>query len=84
MQSAVKHDNGLLFLLPLMSDTSLLFSLADGVATLTLNRPDVFNSINKPLARWPFSSGCASARPMPPCGPWCSRALAGPFVQGRT
>jgi 2-(1,2-epoxy-1,2-dihydrophenyl)acetyl-CoA isomerase len=50
MQSAVKHDNGLLFLLPLMSDTSLLFSLADGVATLTLNRPDVFNSINKPLA----------------------------------
>lgn len=33
-----------------MPDSSLLFSLADGVATLTLNRPDVFNSINKPLA----------------------------------
>ncbi len=33
-----------------MSDTSLLFSLADGVATLRLNRPDVFNSINKPVA----------------------------------
>jgi 2-(1,2-epoxy-1,2-dihydrophenyl)acetyl-CoA isomerase len=33
-----------------MSDTALLFTLADGVATLTLNRPDVFNSINKPLA----------------------------------
>lgn len=29
---------------------ALLFSLADGVATLTLNRPAVFNSINKPLA----------------------------------
>lgn len=29
---------------------SLLFSLAEGVATLTLNRPDVFNSVNKPLA----------------------------------
>ena len=33
-----------------MSDTALLYSFADGVATLTLNRPDVFNSINKPLA----------------------------------
>jgi len=33
-----------------MSDTSLLFSLADGVATLRLNRPNVFNSINKPVA----------------------------------
>jgi 2-(1,2-epoxy-1,2-dihydrophenyl)acetyl-CoA isomerase len=33
-----------------MSDTSLLYSFADGVATLRLNRPDVFNSINKPLA----------------------------------
>lgn len=33
-----------------MSDPSLLFSLADGVATLRLNRPDVFNSINKPVA----------------------------------
>ncbi len=33
-----------------MSDPSLLFTLAHGVATLTLNRPDVFNSINKPLA----------------------------------
>ena len=33
-----------------MSDTSLLYSFADGVATLTLNRPDVFNSIHKPLA----------------------------------
>ena len=33
-----------------MPDSSLLFSLADGVATLTLNRPDVFNSINRPLA----------------------------------
>ena len=33
-----------------MSDNSLLYSLADGVATLTLNRPDVFNSIHKPLA----------------------------------
>lgn len=33
-----------------MSDSSLVFSLADGVATLRLNRPDVFNSINKPVA----------------------------------
>lgn len=33
-----------------MSDTSLHFSFADGVATLRLNRPDVFNSINKPVA----------------------------------
>ncbi len=33
-----------------MSDPSLLFTLADGVATLRLNRPDVFNSINKPVA----------------------------------
>jgi 2-(1,2-epoxy-1,2-dihydrophenyl)acetyl-CoA isomerase len=33
-----------------MSDTALLYSFTDGVATLTLNRPDVFNSINKPLA----------------------------------
>ncbi|TDN40396.1 2-(1,2-epoxy-1,2-dihydrophenyl)acetyl-CoA isomerase [Hymenobacter sp. UV11] len=33
-----------------MSDTSLLYSFADGVATLRLNRPDVFNSINKPVA----------------------------------
>ncbi|MDO7886738.1 enoyl-CoA hydratase-related protein [Hymenobacter cheonanensis] len=33
-----------------MSDTSLLYTFAEGVATLTLNRPDVFNSINKPLA----------------------------------
>ncbi|QNE39627.1 2-(1,2-epoxy-1,2-dihydrophenyl)acetyl-CoA isomerase [Hymenobacter sp. NBH84] len=32
-----------------MSD-SLHFSLNAGVATLRLNRPDVFNSINKPLA----------------------------------
>ena len=29
---------------------SLLFTLTDGVATLRLNRPDVFNSINKPVA----------------------------------
>jgi 2-(1,2-epoxy-1,2-dihydrophenyl)acetyl-CoA isomerase len=28
----------------------LLFSVAAGVATLTFNRPDVFNSINKPVA----------------------------------
>ncbi|MVN77437.1 2-(1,2-epoxy-1,2-dihydrophenyl)acetyl-CoA isomerase [Hymenobacter sp. HMF4947] len=33
-----------------MPDTSLLFSLTDGVATLTFNRPQVFNSVNKPLA----------------------------------
>jgi 2-(1,2-epoxy-1,2-dihydrophenyl)acetyl-CoA isomerase len=33
-----------------MTDTALLYSFAAGVATLTLNRPDVFNSINKPLA----------------------------------
>ncbi|AMR29576.1 enoyl-CoA hydratase [Hymenobacter psoromatis] len=33
-----------------MSDTSLLYSFADGVATLRFNRPDVFNSINKPVA----------------------------------
>ncbi len=33
-----------------MSDTSLLYSFADGIATLRLNRPDVFNSINKPVA----------------------------------
>jgi len=33
-----------------MSDTALLYSFADGVATITLNRPDVFNSINKPVA----------------------------------
>ena len=33
-----------------MPDSSLLFSLADGIATLTFNRPTVFNSINKPLA----------------------------------
>ena len=33
-----------------MSDDSLLYSLADGVATLTLNRPGVFNSIHKELA----------------------------------
>jgi 2-(1,2-epoxy-1,2-dihydrophenyl)acetyl-CoA isomerase len=35
-----------------MSETAapLLFSLTDGVATLTLNRPEVFNSVNKPLA----------------------------------
>lgn len=33
-----------------MSDTSLLFSIADGVATLTLNRPGVFNSINRSVA----------------------------------
>ncbi|QKG56093.1 enoyl-CoA hydratase/isomerase family protein [Hymenobacter sp. BRD128] len=33
-----------------MSDTALQFTLADGVATIRLNRPDVFNSINKPLA----------------------------------
>ncbi|WP_223649478.1 enoyl-CoA hydratase-related protein [Hymenobacter psoromatis] len=33
-----------------MSDNSLLYSFADGVTTLTLNRPDVFNSIHKPLA----------------------------------
>lgn len=29
---------------------SLIFSLEAGVATLRLNRPDVFNSVNKPLA----------------------------------
>jgi len=29
---------------------ALLYSFADGVATLTFNRPDVFNSVNKPLA----------------------------------
>lgn len=28
----------------------LLFALAQGVATLTFNRPEVFNSINKPVA----------------------------------
>ena len=33
-----------------MPETSLLFSLEAGVATLRLNRPEVFNSVNKPLA----------------------------------
>ncbi|WP_324675138.1 enoyl-CoA hydratase-related protein [Hymenobacter sp. GOD-10R] len=33
-----------------MSENSLLFSLDAGVATVRLNRPDVFNSVNKPLA----------------------------------
>ena len=33
-----------------MSDSPLVFSLADGVATIRLNRPDVFNSINRPVA----------------------------------
>ena len=34
-----------------MSDSqSLLFSLADGVATLTFNRPAVFNSVNREVA----------------------------------
>lgn len=32
-----------------MSD--VLFDIADGVATLTLNRPDVLNSFNQPMAR---------------------------------
>jgi 2-(1,2-epoxy-1,2-dihydrophenyl)acetyl-CoA isomerase len=34
-----------------MPETSFLnFTIEAGVATLTLNRPDVFNSVNKPLA----------------------------------
>jgi 2-(1,2-epoxy-1,2-dihydrophenyl)acetyl-CoA isomerase len=34
-----------------MPETSFLnFSIEAGVATITLNRPDVFNSVNKPLA----------------------------------
>ncbi|OUJ75776.1 enoyl-CoA hydratase-related protein [Hymenobacter crusticola] len=33
-----------------MPETALLFSLDAGVATLRLNRPEVFNSVNKPLA----------------------------------
>lgn len=34
-----------------MPETSfLIFSIEAGVATITLNRPDVFNSVNKPLA----------------------------------
>ena len=33
-----------------MPDSPLLYSFADGVATLTFNRPAVFNSVNKPVA----------------------------------
>jgi len=33
-----------------MPENSLLFSLEAGVATLRFNRPEVFNSVNKPLA----------------------------------
>jgi enoyl-CoA hydratase/carnithine racemase len=34
-----------------MSDSQpLLFSLTDGVATLTFNRPAVFNSVNREVA----------------------------------
>ena len=62
MLRQAQHDNtSLAFLTPyhcntltppsLMPDSdSLIFSLEAGVATIRLNRPDVFNSINKPLA----------------------------------
>jgi 2-(1,2-epoxy-1,2-dihydrophenyl)acetyl-CoA isomerase len=45
-----QHDIRISSFFPMPDSHPLLFSLADGVATLTFNRPAVFNSVNREVA----------------------------------
>ena len=51
-------------------------AIEDGVAVVTLNRPEVRNAINDAM-RAEFVSPCWSASTRTrPCAPWCSPARA--------
>jgi 2-(1,2-epoxy-1,2-dihydrophenyl)acetyl-CoA isomerase len=58
-----------------MDYENLRFELADGVATITLNRPDAANAIDLALAR-ELMQVAIRCDEDPTCAPCCSRARA--------
>ena len=49
----------------------ILFDAAEGVATITLNRPDVLNSFTRPMARRLRDALAERAADDGDCAPWC-------------
>ena len=67
-----------------MTDSPVLLDVTDGVATITLNRPEAMNSLSVATKEALLGRGARASRRTPRCAASCSPAPAGRSASGRT